>query len=311
MDEYIKNLVHVIRNGSMENTYKMAWARSIVEYCCSNNSVDIIHFDDLAPLIFKYYWDQTIYFDLRQGRQIRKSPKIYQIVKNEILSYQSIYGYQPKRYLSVQDRVNIPERRISNVCKTDVCHRFLKVGNKNFDIYKLYKKDLKLRINKPRIIKNYSDLLFDLINHRWTQKLEEFNPAPRISQKVRGTDRDKIKRKKGLSNFKPLLDMENPKHISFISGKKIPDDQLSIDHVIPWSYMYSDDLWNLVYVSKSENSSKSNRLPDESLISKLEKRNKRLLKKALGLSIESNQIAELDLCIANNYVRNYWIGFKG
>ena len=71
--------------------------------------------------------------------------------------------------------------------------------------------------------------------------------------------------------------MENPNKKCFITGNKIPEDKLSIDHIIPWSYMFSDDLWNLVYVESSLNSSKNNRLPDEDVIIKLEKRNKKLL----------------------------------
>lgn len=37
---------------------------------------------------------------------------------------------------------------------------------------------------------------------------------------------------------------------------------ISIDHFIPWSYVASDELWNLVPTVKSVNSSKSNNLPD-------------------------------------------------
>ena len=109
------------------------------------------------------------------------------------------------------------------------------------------------------------------------EKLEDLNNAPRISQKVRGVDRDKVPKRKSLKKFKPFLDIENPNKICFLTDKPIANNELSIDHIIPWSYMYSDDLWNLVYVSKSRNCSKSNRLPSEDLISKLEQRNKKLL----------------------------------
>ena len=33
MDNYIKDLINLIENGKMDNTYKMAWIRSIVESC--------------------------------------------------------------------------------------------------------------------------------------------------------------------------------------------------------------------------------------------------------------------------------------
>ncbi len=37
---------------------------------------------------------------------------------------------------------------------------------------------------------------------------------------------------------------------------------ISIDHFVPWSYVASDELWNLIPTIKSVNSSKSNNLPD-------------------------------------------------
>ena len=40
--------------------------------------------------------------------------------------------------------------------------------------------------------------------------------------------------------------------------------------------MYSDDLWNLVYVNKSVNSSMSNRVKKDDIKDKLIKRNKKL-----------------------------------
>ena len=67
MDQYIKDLTYVIQNGEMENTYKMVWVRSIVETCVLDPNVQEIQFDHLSKLIFGYYWNQTIYFDLEQS----------------------------------------------------------------------------------------------------------------------------------------------------------------------------------------------------------------------------------------------------
>jgi HNH endonuclease len=45
------------------------------------------------------------------------------------------------------------------------------------------------------------------------------------------------------------------------SGKPLNQKDISIDHFLPWSFVAHDQLWNLVPVSKSINSSKSNNLP--------------------------------------------------
>ena len=45
------------------------------------------------------------------------------------------------------------------------------------------------------------------------------------------------------------------------SGKPLEQNDISIDHFLPWSFVAHDQLWNLIPVSKSINSSKSNNLP--------------------------------------------------
>lgn len=37
------------------------------------------------------------------------------------------------------------------------------------------------------------------------------------------------------------------KPIDFYTGNELDMDDISVDHVIPWSFMYSDDIWNLAY----------------------------------------------------------------
>ena len=288
----------------MENTYKMSWVRSITEYLITNPNDDTIHFDDLSPLIFKYYWNQIIFFDLKQSPSPNKPPVICQIVKNEIDKQQSA---MPVLFTRIENRIEIPIKQISDVLKIDVSHRFLKLGSEDFEIYDLNKKNRTLLIKEPDIFRKYADILFELINYRWTQKLEDFNSSPRISKKVRGTDREEIKRG-NLSKFKKYLYLENPERRCFITQELISDDE-SVDHVIPWSYLYSDDIWNLVLVKKGANSSKSNKIPEEELINKLEQRNEKLLE--LTEYESDKQIEELRLAIQNDYVRKFWTGCRG
>lgn len=304
MNKYLKELTHLISNCAMENTYKMSWVRSITEYLITNPNDDTIHFDDLSPLIFKYYWNQIIFFDLKQSPNPNKPPVICQIVKNEIDKQQSA---MPVLFTRIENRIEIPIKQISDVLKIDVSHRFLKLGSEDFEIYDLNKKNRTLLIKEPDIFRKYADILFELINYRWTQKLEDFNSSPRISKKVRGTDREEIKRG-NLSKFKKYLYLENPERRCFITQELISDDE-SVDHVIPWSYLYSDDIWNLVLVKKGANSSKSNKIPEEELINKLEQRNEKLLE--LTEYESDKQIEELRLAIQNDYVRKFWTGCRG
>jgi hypothetical protein len=152
--------------------------------------------------------------------------------------------------------------------------------------------------------------LLELISYRWTQILETFNSFPKIANKVKGTDRENIKRK-SLTQFHKYLDLENPERVCFLTNAKIEEGELSVHHVIPWSYLYSDDLWNLVYSKKTANSKQSNKLPIKELILKLEKRNPELMKVMKTNLTRHKQTAELERAIQSDYVQKFWIGCKG
>lgn len=310
MHSYIKDLAFVIREGSMNNTYKMAWIRSIVESCVLHPGQSEIHLDQLSPLIFRYYWDQSIFFDLVQGPNPNKRPEIQQMVEEQIGKYQSRYGFKPERHLKVGKRVSCEVEKVSSILMKDVSFRFPRVNGKTYDFYRLDRDRRTIWVHHPDQLVEYSDVLFDLINYSWAQKLEMMNSSPRISQKVRGTDRGGISRR-SLSKFRKYLDLENPKRVSFISGEMIPEEELSIDHVIPWSYLYSDDIWNLVYVGKSENSVKNNTLPNDDDIAKLELRNIELMAMCDKHEFNDNHTEQLRLAIETQVVKRNWVGFKG
>jgi 5-methylcytosine-specific restriction endonuclease McrA len=307
MDNYIKDWFHVVKNCSVDNTYKMGWGKSIIECCIETPNEQNIPFDRISLKMFKYYWNQTIFFDLQQSPNPIKPPELYTYVKEIISEYQSKYGFKPILFDKVDDRLSVDINKINKIVKKDVCHRFLKVGGEVFDLYELDRSSLTIKVHNPSILKEYSDFFFEMINYRWTQILENFNSSPRISKKVRIIDLTEIKRT-SLQKFHKYLNKLDMN--CSICGEPIIDNP-SIDHVIPWSYMYSDDLWNLVYTHKGCNSSKSNRIVGEFEIIQLENRNKELVQLLNNLEIQDKHTEELELSIRKDYVRKFWIGFKG
>ena len=127
MNPYLKNVLDLINNGSMDNTYKMSWIRSIVE-SCEKSPKKNIHFDELSRLIFKYYWNQCIFFNLNQSHNRNKKPEIIQIVENSIKGYQLSRGFKKETFTRIENEIDIPVTKISSVLKKDVCKRFLNLG---------------------------------------------------------------------------------------------------------------------------------------------------------------------------------------
>ena len=286
----------------------MSWIRAIIECLLEGkNREKEIALEDIAVNMFKHYWNQTIFFDLEQGQNINKKPLIVQLVKEQIEFYQKRYNnYKPEYFAKVQNKISIDTKRVVQIIKRDVSLRF----QKDVDLYSLNLKENNLILHNPTLLISNSDLLLELISYRWTQILETFNSSPKIANKVKGTDRENIKRK-SLTQFHKYLDLENPKKVCFLTNAKIEESELSVHHVIPWSYLYSDDLWNLVYSKKTANSKQSNKLPTKELILKLEKRNSDLLN-CMNINLTRHkQTAELERAIQSDYVQKFWIGCKG
>ena len=66
-----------------------------------------------------------------------------------------------------------------------------------------------------------------------------------------------------LSNVRKLwegiLEIQGIRDV--FTGKEIVPKQYDVDHFIPWSFVMNDELWNLMPMDSSLNSSKSNHLP--------------------------------------------------
>lgn len=308
MNKHIQDILFVIRNCSVDNTYKMCWIKSIVECCIESPNESIISFDRISKKMFNHYWNQTMYFQLRQGSNPIKPPEFLTYVRTKISEYEVKNGKQPKMYIRVENKIDIDTKHLTRILKDNVSWRFLKVEGEEYPIYNLNLKQSLIEVHHPEIIKEYSDILLESINYRWSRILENFNSSPRISQKVKNIDQGKLKRG-NLNKYRPFLDLMG--NTCFICDKEIKNETPSIDHIIPWSYIYHDDLWNLVYTHKSCNSSKSNRLVEEKDIKRLETRNVQLLDKLKSKDINNKHSDELQFSIDKGHPMMFWINYKG
>lgn len=329
LPSYIKDWLNVCINMQNENTYKLAFGKALVKCVCNNNftyqNIDnkpksIIDFSDVALYIFKYYWNQIDFFHLRQRQFYRgresEEPKIINIVKEAILQYKrsnKLNTKKPVWFAYAIDNLHISKKHyvseIKKILPQNVAWRFLKLKPKTINLYEYDKKKQPFQIFfdswQIDLIKEYASIIDKFLTFKWALLLERYNDCPRILNKlndVSSLSEPKIKRK-SLDKYIPLLKQANDGClIDFYTGKLISPDDVSVDHVIPWSYMYSDDVWNLVLTTKENNSKKSNSLVDSNFIRKLIERNK-LLSDHLKDGKDKQLI---DLSLQNNYVWKYY-----
>jgi hypothetical protein len=286
MNEYVEKWLKVVDGMRNVNSYKLSWGRSIVELCHSTDSTEekiVFSFDQISVHFLKYYWNQTYFFKLYQG-PARTKPVIQQITEEMILLYQTKEQSTLPVWFDIAKVVFMKDRKqyqmylekISKAMIQDVSWRFSIIDEKDIDLYvlDLEKRTVTFTQEHYQIVKDHAFVLSQLLNYRWAQLLEKFNQSPRIASKVKGMSDEQLRRN-SLTKFKQALLKQFPDGVvrDFYTNDVLDPNDISIDHVIPWSFMYSDDIWNLVITSKSRNSSKLNNKTTQDYIDRLKQRN--------------------------------------
>ena len=295
MEPYIQDWLDILGQMVNTNTYKLAFGLGILECASSERyeedifgTVDI-SLQDIADCMIRYYWNQCFFFKLKQ-QPGNKVPYIYQYVDELIKHYIELSGsnlpvWSDKglAYLARFDYEFFDKRRMkaASVLPVDVAWRLKNVNGTVKEIYKFDKtrdKSLHFRKEHIKLLQDYSSVLSRLFSYKWSQLLEKWNESPRLLSKVIGASDSEIRRH-SLTEFKKplLLQFGSGPILDFYTHRPLKTDEISIDHVIPWSYLYSDDIWNLVVTSKSVNSQKSNATPEKKWIDALKARNDILL----------------------------------
>lgn len=320
MEKYISDWLRIIEEMKNDNTYKTAWGRAIIEcvyiaeYTIEQGNKAIIKQSDIVTKMIKYYWNQTYFFKLSQG----KNPVILQVVNKMINDYvenvskypvtwdkaESYFTCKPKEY----------QRYISKIltnARTNVCPRFKNVTGETLEIYDIDNDKKTLVFNKYNIenLKEYAFVISKLLNFKWAQLLERFNTVPKVNKKITDSTDRRIKRN-SLKKYKDILLKYYHGEVirDFYTEEPISIDDIQIDHVIPWSYIYSDDIWNLVITSPKTNCSKGNKPPQKEFIKKLKERNKSLF----NILTEKDKVYKNSICNAmdNKILDKLYINLK-
>lgn len=118
-----------------------------------------------------------------------------------------------------------------------------------------------IRLNEewyPYLYKN-QEIIKGWLQYNMVKYLQKRNPnVPGIIDKLSPPKERKMEKVKKY--WKLLLSIQ-PLH-EIYGHIQLTDNDFSIDHFVPWSYVAHDEFWNLHPTTRSINSSKSNGLPD-------------------------------------------------
>lgn len=184
----------VITECNCSNTYKMAWAKGIVEclveqkYNIYNDNWILISVKNIVEKMVKYYWDFEMFYGYYQGPKTVGKPVIVQNVISFIEKYNSITNNSEQLRFN-----NIKQEILSNpvlsseyestikssvkAAKENVSWRFARLHNVIFNDYQcsLNDDEIKIKSRLAKAIIENKDEIISLIDKRWNELLSAYN----------------------------------------------------------------------------------------------------------------------------------------
>jgi hypothetical protein len=256
-------------------TYKFVLIKSLLENLYNVNDKLELTYDVLFASFSKIYWNLVVHHNLNQINMTGKKAEVQKIL------------------LEIRDKYKVPSStlvfdKIAHNIQVEVITKVKKKGKLNVmgaiygdtdsTIYDFDNKRELIRINPSfySFMQRFQRVLNYLTNYHLALFLEKFNEqgdTTNLLMKV-----ENVSKRSSLNEFYMLLSsFYNGK--CFYCGKEIKKKESAhVDHFIPWSFVQSDQLWNLVISCSSCNLSKNDKLAIEPFLYSLVDRNGELLK---------------------------------
>ncbi|MDO4942726.1 MAG: HNH endonuclease domain-containing protein [Lachnospiraceae bacterium] len=122
------------------------------------------------------------------------------------------------------------------------------------------KKEIYFNSDWMRMIQDNTVNILGWIQYEKVKWLQNNNPeVPGLIYKLAPMDEKMRKLNNVRKLWEGILDVREVRDV--FTGNPIATKQYDVDHFIPWSFVMNDELWNLMPMDSSLNSSKSNKLP--------------------------------------------------
>lgn len=275
-EEIWRTFTIVLSSKSVKSsTYKYALIKSIIEGLYQVNDQFELTYDQLAYSFTKIYWNLIVHHQLiHQNRG--KTARVVTIIKEE----QTKNGIPPEMIFDKIDEA-LQVKLVSKVKSTMKENVYGALyGDTRGNFYAFDHKQEVLRLNPAvhSFMLNYQRLIVNLTNYHMAKMIEELNDVPSINYLLGKVE--SIARRSSLRPFEKVLLHYFNAHC-FYCNKSLTGikRETHVDHFIPWSFVQSDNIWNLVLSCNRCNSSKSDKLPERSYLEYIIERNDRLTDK--------------------------------
>jgi len=247
----------------MSTTYKPALLKALARLV-ARGSGRTISLADVGEQFVALYWTQTVIFHLRQAAVISKEPEVVRAIRTAA----DAGGTRRLDGLPAAGRANLIRgmRRILKINVLRAFHRSKPAHMPDLFTWEESAERLELSEAAHAFIAANALALETIANYWWAGYLEKVNAlAPYIIEKVR---RDGARRG-SLAPYLRILAATDASQC-FYCGRPFGEGTgIHVDHVLPWSFLLQDPLWDLVMACSRCNLAKSDWLPDPTFVDKL------------------------------------------
>lgn len=256
-------------------SYNFAFLKSILDNIYNVDKYLVLTFDQLFSTFTELYWNLISKCKLKQmvANDDDKKP----VLESLFVISAKMYGIKKETTyedLPEQFKLNI-NMQVKMKCKDKIVGKIFYETNKTLYSFNVKEEWIKFNPLIYEFICKHKLILEKLNYYEWARFLEKTNNNFNILH-VLGKLDDSTKHN-DLSEHKQDLYNQYKTNSCFYCDKKLHESDLHIDHFIPWSYIKSDNLWNLVLACSKCKSEKRDNLPKSFYLNSLIGRNTQML----------------------------------
>ena len=303
-DEEIWRIFTIVLSSKSvkSSTYKYALMKALIENLYEVNEDLELTYNQLAYTFTKVYWNLIVQHHLIYQNQ-GKTARVATIMKEEQVRH-SIPSQMV--FDKIPDSVQVSlVNKVKTTMKQNVFGALY--GDTGETFYAFDHRTERLRFSPAvhKFMMNYQRLIVQLTNYHMAAMIEKLNDVPHINHLLEKVE--SIAKRGSLRPYEKIL-LSHFEAKCFYCGKKLTgqNGETHVDHFIPWSFVQSDQIWNLVLACNTCNTSKSDKLPKKGYLITIVSRNKELALEPLlvgqmGNYNEKKLVRMYDYSIKNGY----------
>jgi len=267
-----------------QNTYKFALGRAVIEEFGNDRIIPLIA---LAGRFADYYFKNHQEFKLRETNNPSQDPTATLILR-KLIKYRYGDRIPPKR-MPKKFREDFAEKIVNPpsgwghsvftyvlpcwqgaAMNTRGYYEYPRSGSNDFFEFSIDDGLIILTNDFVATLDHHKSTLLSMVILEWARFMEKFNHTPNLISKL-----SPKKPYRRISKFRSIFKETPALKIGLCHLCKQPllKADFTLDHMIPFDYVYTDDLWNLVPAHRKCNSKKGARVGSDRMIRKLIERN--------------------------------------